>query len=296
MESSYEGYETLAVRVAVPYVLHVELNRPNRANAMNAQYWHEMRRLFAAIAVDPEVRAVVISGAGKHFSAGIDMQPGEQPTGNLLTGPGKDSDVARHALKLQQLILSMQESFTCITRCPQPVIAAIHGACMGGAVDLITACDMRFCSDCASFSVKEVAVGLCADVGTLQRLPRVVGNQSWVRDICYSARTFGAAEAERFGLVSKVCSGGRERVLAAAMEAATVIAAHSPLAVAGTKRSLEWSQDHSITDGLAHVALWNSAALMTKDLMIGGRPPERHTGGAAAEGTTKPKRKLYSNL
>jgi Delta3,5-Delta2,4-dienoyl-CoA isomerase len=111
-------------------------------------------------------------------------------------------------------------------------------------VDLITACDVRYCSDCARFSVKEVAVGLCADVGTLQRLPKCVGNDSWVRELAYTGRTPGAAEALQFGLVSKVCSGGRQGVLDAAISTANTIAKHSPLAVAGTKINLQWSQDH----------------------------------------------------
>jgi enoyl-CoA hydratase/carnithine racemase len=128
--ASYSSFQTLAVTLLQNNVLHVELNRPEAANAMNAAFWREMRELFALVAADSDVRVVVISGAGKHFSAGLDLRPGQQPMGELAQRH-PDADIARHALKLRSLITAMQESFTAITRCPQPVIAAIHGACVG---------------------------------------------------------------------------------------------------------------------------------------------------------------------
>jgi enoyl-CoA hydratase/carnithine racemase len=127
---AYSSYQTLAVALLQNNVLHVELNRPEAANAMNAAFWREMRELFALVAADSDVRVVVISGAGKHFSSGLDLRPGQQPMGDLAQRR-PDADIARHALKLRSLITAMQESFTAITRCPQPVIAAIHGACVG---------------------------------------------------------------------------------------------------------------------------------------------------------------------
>ncbi|KAI9362919.1 ClpP/crotonase-like domain-containing protein [Zopfochytrium polystomum] len=251
------------------HVLHVELNRPSKLNAMNKLFWQEFRACFINLAEHTfsadavwDVRAVVVSGgSAKIFSAGLDLM-------DFATGFFGDGDAARGAMRFIPAVDVMQDTFTAMERCPQPVIAAVHGACVGGGIDLITACDIRLCSSDAVFSVKEVDVGLAADVGTLQRLPKVVGNHSWIRDVAYTARTFDAAEARAVGLVSgpATIGAGHAAVVEEALRLAKLIASKSPVAVAGTKQVLIHSRDHSVAEGLKYVGLWNASMLRSSDL------------------------------
>nr|KAF6409691.1 enoyl-CoA hydratase 1 [Rousettus aegyptiacus] len=235
-KASDHNYESLRVTAAQRHVLHVELNRPEKRNAMNKAFWREMVECFNKIAQDADCRAVVISGRGKVFSAGIDfMDLGADLFQSF------EEDVARISWHLRNLISSYQETFSVIEKCPKPVIAAIHGSCVGGGVDLITACDIRYCAQDAFFQVKEVDLGLAADVGTLQRLPRVIGNQS---------RVFPDKEA----------------TFDAALALAAEIATKSPVAVQGTKVNLLYSRDHSVAEGLNHMASWNMSMLQSQDI------------------------------
>ncbi|XP_072776947.1 delta(3,5)-Delta(2,4)-dienoyl-CoA isomerase, mitochondrial isoform X1 [Taeniopygia guttata] len=179
-----------------PRVLHLQLHRPGKRNALDLRCWRELVQVFRDIAQDPECRAVVVSGAGAAFTAGIDLAE----LGSLLAAlPAQDA--ARRAWALRRHILEFQESFSAMERCPKPVIAAVHGPCIGAGVDLISACDIRFCSQDAYFQVKEVDMGLAADVGTLQRLPKIVGSQSLVNELAFTARVMRAPEALSCGLV-----------------------------------------------------------------------------------------------
>lgn len=164
------------------------------------------------------------------------------------------------------MVLQFQDSFTSIERCPKPVVAAIHGACIGGGVDLISACDVRYATKDAFFQIKEVDVGLAADVGTLQRLPRIVGGDSLVRELCYTARKLGADEALRCGLVSRLLED-KDAVVAAAVQTAELIAEKSPVAVQGTKHNLIYARDHSVPESLRYMATWNAAMLQSEDVM-----------------------------
>ena len=199
-----------------------------------------------------------MAGEGRNFTAGLDlMDPGM---------PSYDGDdVGRKAFHLRHHIKTLQESFNAMERCPQPVIAAVHGACIGGGVDMLCAANVRLCSADAYFCIKEVDVGLCADIGTLQRLPRIVGNHSLLNELALTARKWAAEEALRFGFVSAVCDD-RAALYARAMALAALIASKSPLAVAGTKENLLFSRDHTIAEGLDYVALWNAAALQSEDM------------------------------
>ena len=180
------------------------------------------------------------------------------------TSDGTD-DPARRGLRIEPSIALPQESFTAIEKCRVPVIAAIHGACIGAGIDMSTACDVRYCSKDAYFSIREVAVGLAADVGTLQRLPKVVGNDSIVRELAYTARDFSSAEAKDAGLVSAVFPT-RDAMMEAAIALARAIAARSPIAVAATKRSLVFSRDHSVEVGLEHIRILNMLNLQSEDM------------------------------
>ncbi|CAN9493040.1 unnamed protein product [Ophioblennius macclurei] len=254
-------YTTLAVSRPSQAVTHVEIHRPEKRNAMNKAFWREMVECFSEIAEDPDCRAVVVSGAGKIFTAGIDMM---DLAGEVLQPKGDDT--SRISYNLRKTIRRFQESFSVIERCPKPVLVAVHGACVGGGVDLITACDIRVCTQDAWFQVKEVDVGLAADVGTLQRLPKVIGSRSLVNELALTARKMYADEARSSGLVSRVFEH-KAAMMAGALHLAQEMAARSPVAVQGTKINLLYSRDHSVAEGLDYMATWNMSMLQTDDLL-----------------------------
>ncbi|MEX5539139.1 crotonase/enoyl-CoA hydratase family protein [Pseudomonas poae] len=241
-------------------VAHVQINRPEKINAMNAAFWCEIIEIFQWVEDTDAVRAVVLSGAGKHFSSGIDLMMLAQ----VANDPGKD--VGRNARLLRRKILELQASFNAVDNCRKPVLAAIQGYCIGGAIDLISACDMRYAAEDAQFSIKEVDIGMAADVGTLQRLPRIVGD-GMLRELAYTGRQFGAEEARSIGLVNRVYPD-HASLLAGVLEIAREIAAKSPIAVTGTKAMISYMRDHSINDGLEYVATWNAAMLQSNDLRV----------------------------
>uniref|UniRef100_A0A8D0D7H3 Delta(3,5)-Delta(2,4)-dienoyl-CoA isomerase, mitochondrial n=1 Tax=Sander lucioperca TaxID=283035 RepID=A0A8D0D7H3_SANLU len=254
-------YTTLAISHPAESITHVELHRPEKRNAMNRAFWSEMVDCFNEIAGDPECRVVVVSGAGKIFTAGIDLM---DMASDILQPEGDDT--ARISWNLRQIITKYQETFSVIEKCPKPVVVAVHGACVGGGVDLITACDIRLCTQDAWFQVKEVDIGLAADVGTLQRLPKVIGSRSLVNELALTARKMYADEAKSSGLVSRVFAD-KEAMMAGALEMAGEIAGRSPVAVQGTKINLVYSRDHSVAEGLNYMATWNMSMLQTQDVM-----------------------------
>ncbi|PSR83809.1 hypothetical protein PHLCEN_2v5623 [Hermanssonia centrifuga] len=242
-----------------PHVVVVQLAR-NPVNAFHEPFWVEYGHVFDKIGQDPTVRVVVLASTlPKVFSAGIDFTA----LGALQTF---DKDPARRALQTRTFTIAFQEAIGATERCPYPVIAAVHGVALGLSIDIIAACDVRYAADDTRFSIKEVDVGLAADIGTLARLPKLAGNQSLVHELAYTARDFSASEAERMGLVSRVVSGGRDGVLKIALETAHIIAQKSPIAVLGTKRTLQHARDHTVQENLEYVATWNSAMLQSSDL------------------------------
>lgn len=241
-------------------VAHVQINRPEKINAMNAAFWTEIIDILQWVEDTDAVRAVVLSGAGKHFSSGIDLMM----LASVANAFGKD--VGRNARLLRRKILELQASFNAVDNCRKPVLAAIHGYCIGGAIDLISACDMRYAAEDAQFSIKEIDIGMAADVGTLQRLPRIIGD-GMLRELAYTGRQFGAEEARSIGLVNRVYAD-QESLLAGVMDIARQIAAKSPIAVTGTKAMISYMRDHTVNDGLEYVATWNSAMLQSNDLRV----------------------------
>ena len=252
------SFETLIVTLE-DHIATVRLNRPEKANAMNAAMWQEIRQAFTWVDATPEARVAVLQGEGRYFTAGIDLQ--------LMMGLGpqiaNECD-GRTREALRRVILDMQDTLTSLERCRKPVLAAIHGGCIGGGIDLITCADMRYCSADASFTIKEIDIGMTADVGTLQRLPRLVG-EGITRELAYTGRTFDAAEARSIGLVNRVFDS-REALVAGVREIAATIAAKSPLSIRGTKEMITYARDHSVADGLNYIATWNAAMLMSNDL------------------------------
>jgi len=244
-------------------VATIALNRPDKANAMSEPMWYEIEQAMDWLDATPEARVGIITGKGKFFTAGIDL--------TLLMGLGakiEDDCDGRRREKLRRLILRLQDTLSSIERCRKPVLAAIHGACIGGGIDLITACDMRYCSANAYFTVKEIDVGMTADVGTLQRLPRLVGD-GMARELAYTGRKVDGAEAQQMRLVNR-CFDTPEALQAGVMEIARTIAAKSPLSIRGCKEMITYARDHTVADGLNYIATWNSAMLLSKDLFEAG--------------------------
>ena len=209
---------------------------------------------------------LLTGGEAKHFSSGLDLRDHAGVLGGLGGDGEEGADTARRAAHLHRsLIRAYQESFASIEACPKPVIALVHGACVGGGVDMVTAADIRLASADATFCVKEVEVGLAADLGTLQRLPRCVRGDSWAREVCLTAREFSAEEAAREGLVSAVLPSKAE-LRARGLEVASSIAKLSPVAVQGTKVHLNYSRGRTVADALEYQAAWNMAMLQTDDI------------------------------
>lgn len=239
-------------------VAHVVMRRPESLNSMDGSFWKEIREIFVGFDDDPTVRAVVLSSTGKHFTAGMDL--------NFFGGltSASDEDPGRQREQLRRLILDFQDCFSAIERCRVPVLAAVQGGCIGGGVDLVSACDMRYCSKDGWFSIHEIKIGMTADVGTLQRLPSLMPS-GLVRELAYTGRKFLADEAQASGLVSRVFDD-HETLVAGVLNIAREISARSPLAVTGTKEMLNYVRDHSVADGLNYVATWNAAMVLTRDL------------------------------
>jgi enoyl-CoA hydratase len=252
--------ETLRLEVA-DHVARVTLNRPQALNTMNAAFWREMIEVFDAIDADGSVRAVVLASTGKHFTAGLDLKwAAEDGLAN------RDLEVGRSREYFRRKVKRMQETFNVVDRCRAPVIAVVHGGCIGGGVDLVTACDIRIGTADCFFTIQEINVGIVADVGTLQRIPYLLP-QGLVRELAFTGRRFAAEEALRYGFVNSV-HADQEAALAAAMALAQDIAGKSPLAVAGVKQVLNQGRGRTVEDGLEYVALWNAAMLPGEDSQL----------------------------
>ena len=251
------AYKTLSLDVAEG-IAHVQFIRGAEFNTMNRAFWPEMVAVFGEIEQDPSARVVVFSAHGKHFSSGLDLN--DFAVG-LMASEGEPS---RKAEALRRTVLHMQDSMSVVDRCRLPVLVAVQGACIGGGIDLISACDIRYCAADAFFSIQETNIGMTADVGTLQRLPHMLP-QGIVRELTYTGRRMMAAEAREWGLVNQVFTD-HAALLDGVMAIAGEIATKSPIATVGNKEMLNYARDHSIADGLNYVATWNAAMLSRADL------------------------------
>jgi enoyl-CoA hydratase len=238
------------------FVAYLTLNRPEKRNTMNYEFFHELTRHFGEFDRDPEVRVVVVKSEGKSFTAGIDLVE----MAPMLQGKGAD-----FRERLRKEILEFQGSMNAVEKCRKPVIAAIHSHCIGGGVDLTSACDIRFASKDAVFSIRETRIAIVADLGTLQRLPHIIG-QGWFRELALTGRDFTAEEALKMGFVTRLCED-RDSLYREADEAASQIAALPPLTVQGVKDVILYSRDRGVYPGLEYVAQKNSAQLPSEDLL-----------------------------
>lgn len=250
-------YETLRVHHESGVSI-VELHRPDKANALNMKMWHEIGDAFRELDALESCRVVVLQGAGKHFCAGIDLMDFSQ----VMMSPEKCEGRKRE--QLRHLILRLQGCLTAIEESRKPVLAAIHGGCIGGGIDMVACCDMRYASGSAYFEIKEIDIGMTADVGTLQRLPYIIPD-GVMRELAYTGRRVDAEEAQRIGLVNRAFDSD-DSMRAGVMDIARDIASKSPLAVRGTKEMIRYTRDHSVADGLNYVATWNAGMLISADI------------------------------
>lgn len=257
------SFKELKIVEAKPFVYNVQLNREKKLNALNAQLWSEIGQAFNLLGKDPDCRVIILSGNGKAFCAGIDLND-LMALGSVVNDD--ELDTARKSIKLLTVIKKFQNHHMEIEKCPKPVIAAIHGACIGGATNMVTFADIRYCTNDSYFQVKEAALGLAADVGALQMLPKIIGNASLARELCLTARKFDSKEAMDCGFVNRLFDD-KETMMETCLEMAETMASMSPVAVQGTKVNLNYARDHSVEDGLNFIAHWNMSMLQSEDLM-----------------------------
>ena len=252
-------YKSFTVTLA-EHIAHVQLSRPEALNSMNADFWVELPQCMRDIEASGEARVIVISSTGKHFSAGMDLGVFSNPKSVPMGG-----DPGRMAENLRRVVMQLQATLSSLEEVRLPVLAAIHGGCIGGALDMVCAADCRYATADAYFTIKETELGMTADVGTLQRLPKL-SPQGVVRELAFTGRNFSAQEALALGLVNQVFES-QEAMLAGVMAIAAQIVKHSPLAVTGCKEMLNYSRDHSVADSLKYMATWQSGMFRPHDMM-----------------------------
>ena len=267
MNERSEGAERRAISVVRnesghvdAHVAEVVLVGPGKGNAMGPDFWRELPAAFDELDADDDVRAIVVRGQGGHFSYGLDLMAMGGALGPLVMGP----QMARERTKLLALIGELQHAFDAVAACRKPVIAAITGWCIGGGVDFIAACDVRLAAADAKFSVREVKVAMVADLGSLQRLPHIIG-EGHARELAMSGKNIDATRAMRIGLVNDVFET-EALLLDAARSLAREMAESSPLVVQGIKEVMNDRVRGEVTEGLRRVALWNAAFLQSADL------------------------------
>ena len=246
------------------HIAHISMSRGDKFNTMTKAFWSELPELVDKISDEAEARVIVLSAQGKHFCAGMDLANFQDDGDFLSTGTKKVSQGRKSEAQFR-MTRELQYSISCLEKARVPVIAAIQGACIGGAVDLVTACDIRYAANDAFFCIQEINIGMAADVGTLQRLPYLIP-EGIVRELAYTGRKFSADEALRYGLINAVLDT-HEAVIDHALDIAREIADKAPLAVTGAKEILNYNRDHSVEESLNYTALWNSAMNFSDDMM-----------------------------
>ena len=256
------AYESFSVEID-DRIAHIALTRPHKRNSMNPAFWRELPEIIADIDGNAKARAIVISSTGPHFSSGMDLAS--------FGGPGAGTDEAaarkasiRHGASFYDGTSHLQRAFSCLEECRIPVLVAVQGGCIGGGVDMISACDMRYATTDAYFTIFEINIGMTADVGTFPRLVKLLP-EGIVRELAYTGRRMSAAEAKEVGLVNRVFQD-QEAMLAGVFDVAREIAAKPPLAVYGCKRMINYARDHSTADGLDYIAIWNASFLQSAEM------------------------------
>lgn len=253
----FSTLKTLTVSID-QHIAHIQLSRPETLNSMIPEFWTELPMVVREIDAQANARVIVISAQGKHFSAGMDL--------SVFTEMGKNfsGEPARRAERMRRMVLELQDSFNALEDVRLPVLVAMQGGVIGGAVDMVSAADCRYCTENTYFTIKETELGMTADVGTLQRLPHLIP-QGLVRELAFTGRNMEANEAKSSGLVNQVFAD-QPSMLAAVMKIAGKIAMNSPMAVAGCKEMLNYSRDHTVNDSLNYMATWQAGMFQMPDV------------------------------
>ena len=241
------------------HVAHVVMNRPDEFNSMTRLFWKELPEIIKELDKNAAARVILLKGEGKHFNAGMDL---------ANFAPAKKDGVKKDPARMRETfyheVLELQDTFTALEECRMPTIASIQGACVGGGIDMVAACDIRYCSSDAFFKIAEVDIGLAADVGTLQRLPTLIPI-GVVRELAYTGRKFLPDEARELGFINKVFDS-LEDLEAGSLALAQEIASKSPLITRVIKKQINYARDHSVRESLDYHAAWNSSLISGQDM------------------------------
>jgi len=245
-------------------IAHIVLNRPEKRNSMIPAFWHELPAIVSDIDAQARARVIVISSTGPHFTSGLDVSAFMGASDEALSDADKERKQIQKGARFYDHVRRMQNSFSVLENCRIPVLAAIQGGCIGGGVDLTTACDMRYATEDAFFTIFETNIGMTADVGTFLRLVKLIP-EGFVRELAYTGRRLPADEAQAVGLVNRVFPDQAD-LLEGVMKIAGEIASKAPLAVYGCKRMINYARDHSTADGLDYIGIWNASMLQPTEI------------------------------
>lgn len=257
--SNTVNYKSMTLEI-VNKIAHIQFNRPNELNTMNLDFWKEFPKIINDINNEANARVIVVSSTGKHFCAGMDL--------SVFTQSKQDTSIelGRKHEQLRRSVLQLQACFNVLENARMPVLMAIQGGCIGGAVDMISAADCRYCTKDAFFSIEETKLGMTADLGTLQRLPKLI-SMGLVKELAYTGRRMYTKEAKEVGLVNNIYDD-QESMLNAVMEIAADIASRSPLAIMGCKEMINYARDHSVSDSLNYMSVWQSGMFQPQTDMM----------------------------
>ena len=273
-------YECFTVDIT-DHIAHVVMNRPDKRNSMTVAFWDELPAIIEDIDDGAKARVIVLSSTGPHFTSGIGVSL-FGPDNDLLE-PESDNALSERqdGARFYDTVRRLQHSFSALENCRLPVLVAIQGGCIGGGVDLVTACDMRYATEDAFLTIFETNIGMTADVGTFPRLVKLIP-EGIVRELAYTGRRMPAAEAHATGLVNRVFPD-HASLVAGVMEIAAEIARKAPLAVYGCKRIINYARDHTTADGLDYIGIWNASMLQLDEIREAMAAGQEQRAGRFAE-------------
>jgi len=249
-------------------IAHVRLNRPDALNTMTREFWGELPRIINQISDEGEARAIVLSSTGRHFTAGMDIgvfTGGGMGMGGQASGGQASTEMGRQRANVRLAVLHLQETFSCLEKARMPVIAAVQGGCIGGGIDMISACDMRYATADAFFCIQEINIGITADVGTLQRLPKIIP-EGIALEMAFTGNRIPAQRAREVGLINEIFED-HDALLEGVTKIAAGIAERSPLAVWGSKEMINYARDHTVADSLNYIATWQTGMFQPTDML-----------------------------
>ena len=243
-------------------IAHIRMIRPDKANSMIPEFWDELPQIVNQLSEGNDARAIVLSAEGRHFCSGMDLSVFAD--NNDVSVQSNAKHISRQRASFRTTALQLQRTFSCLEESRLPVLSAIQGACIGGGIDMVSAADLRYATKDAFFCIQEINIGMTADVGTLQRMPKLVP-EGVVRELAYTGRNMSASEAKERGFVNEIYED-QDAMDDAVLEIAKEIASKSPMAIWGTKQTLNYGRDHSVADSLEYIATWNAAMFDPDDM------------------------------